>query len=283
MDSCKLPFLVEEVNLCLELISVVVLSVVVVQIRHVEYGDMIQREWCVGKIYRSLASPLHCSPFVFALQIHQLAGHSQKITCVRLFPGEKSILTASADRSIRIWDISRHIYTQATTFRHSSTTNCTDVSGETNTVATGHLDGGVRFWDVRTGDRALDIPNLHEGGVTSVQWNPKSSHEILTNGRDSTLKIVDARVNCAISTFHEVGFRTLSNYASSSFSPDGLYVAAGGGDTGDIFVWNVAKNKLVKKLSGHDKGVLSLAWGRGGTNGQQVATIGKDGVLILWA
>lgn len=42
--------------------------------------------------------------------IHQLAGHSQKVTCIRLFPGEKSVLTASADRSIKIWDISRNTY-----------------------------------------------------------------------------------------------------------------------------------------------------------------------------
>ena len=45
--------------------------------------------------------------------IHQLAGHSQKITSVRLFPGEKSVVTGSADRSLRVWDISRHIYSQS--------------------------------------------------------------------------------------------------------------------------------------------------------------------------
>ena len=73
--------------------------------------------------------------------IHQLAGHSQKITCVRLLPGEKSIVTASADRSIRVWDISRHVYTQTTTFRHSSTSNCCDISYETHALITGHLDG----------------------------------------------------------------------------------------------------------------------------------------------
>jgi autophagy-related protein 16 len=78
------------------------------------------------------------------------------------------------------------------------------------------LDGGLRFWDVRSGDRVLDIPNLHDGGVTSVHWNLRNSHEVLTNGRDSTLKIVDARTSTAISTFLDPGFRTLTNYASCS-------------------------------------------------------------------
>lgn len=215
--------------------------------------------------------------------IHQLAGHSQKITCVRLFPGEKNIITGSADRSMRIWDISRHIYTQTTTFRHSSTTNCSDVSGETQSIVSGHLDGGMRCWDVRTGDRVLDIPMLHEGGVTSVQWKPGSSHEILTNGRDSTLKIVDVRTKALVKAFRDSGFRTLTNHASSSFSPDGAYLAAGSGDNGDLFVWNVASGELEKRLSAHQCGATGLAWGMGGTNGQQVASIDKSGVLILWA
>ncbi|KAL7551551.1 hypothetical protein ACHAWF_014738 [Thalassiosira exigua] len=215
--------------------------------------------------------------------IHQLAGHSQKITCVRMFPGEKSIITGSADRSLRIWDISRHIYTQTTTFRHSSTTNCSDVSCETQSVVSGHLDGGMRCWDIRGGDRVLDIPSLHEGGVTSVQWKPGNSNEILTNGRDSTLKIVDARTKGVIKSFRDSGFRTLTNHASSSFSPDGAYVAAGSCDSGTIFVWNALKGELEKQLSCHQSGAAGLAWGRGGSNGQQVATIDKYGVLILWA
>lgn len=45
-----------------------------------------------------------------AIQIHQLAGHSQKVTCIRLFPRVKNVLTASADRSMKIWDISRNTY-----------------------------------------------------------------------------------------------------------------------------------------------------------------------------
>jgi autophagy-related protein 16 len=216
--------------------------------------------------------------------IHQLAGHSQKITCVKLFPGEKNIVTGSADRSIRVWDISRHIYTQTTTFRHSSTANCSDVFVETQPVVTGHLDGGVRFWDVRSGDRVLDIPTVHEGGVTSVQWKPGSTHHVLTCGRDSIMKIVDVRTQSVMKTFHNNALRVMSNNARCSFSPDAKYVAAGGGDSGDIFVFDAESTDLKKRISsGHQAGVLGLAWGRGGTNGQQVATVDKTGVLILWA
>ena len=215
--------------------------------------------------------------------IHQLAGHSQKITCVRLFPGEKQIITGSADRSIRVWDISRHIYTQTTTFRHSSTSNCSDVSNETQSIVSGHLDGGLRCWDVRSGEKVLDILSLHQGGITSVQWKPGNNHHILTNGRDSTLKITDARTSAVVKTFYDPSFRTLTNHASSSFSPDGVYVAAGSGDNGDIFIWDVNGGSLKKRLKAHSTGAVGLDWGLGGSNGQQVATIDKSGFLILWA
>jgi autophagy-related protein 16 len=220
--------------------------------------------------------------------LHQLAGHSQKITCVKLFPGETNIVTGSADRSIRIWDISRHIYTQTITFRHSSTANCVDVVGgvETQPVVTGHIDGGVCFWDVRSGDRVLDISTLHEGGVTTVQWKPGSSHQVLTCGRDSTLKIIDNRTQSVVQIFQNSALRILSNNARCSFSPDaaGKYIACGGGDNGDVFVFDAVTTDLTKRLSSaHQSGVVGLAWGKGGTNGQQIATVDKSGVLVLWA
>lgn len=90
-------------------------------------------------------------------QVHHLVGHAHKVTCVRLCDKEKGVITGSADRSLKVWDISRQTYRQITTFRHSSTANSVDVGMDSSIAVSGHLDGGVRFWDVRSGDRTLDI------------------------------------------------------------------------------------------------------------------------------
>lgn len=215
--------------------------------------------------------------------IHQLVGHAHKITCARLFHNEKEIVTASADRSLKIWDISRNVYRHGATMRHSSTSNCLDVSSDAQTVVSGHMDGGMRFWDVRSGDRTADIPSVSEGGVTSVHFNPADNTKLLTNGRDSTLKLVDVRTCTTVQTISHPDFRTLTNHASCALSPDGNYAAAGSAGTGEVFVWRVADGKLEKKLGGHAAAVGGVAWGRGGTNGQQVASVDKKGVLVLWA
>ena len=153
--------------------------------------------------------------------IHQLAGHAHKIMCVRLIGGEKAILTGSADRSLKVWDITRSTYRQTTTLRHSSTTYCLDVGTDSFTAVSGHMDGGLRFWDLRTVERTADISGLHENGITSVQFHPTNALQVLTNGKDSCVKVVDVRTCTALQTLQHENFRTAFQWSNASFSPDG--------------------------------------------------------------
>ena len=63
---------------------------------------------------------------------------------MRLFGGnsDKSVISGSADRSLKIWDISRKTYRQTLTLRHGSSCNCVDVATDSVTAVSGHLDGG---------------------------------------------------------------------------------------------------------------------------------------------
>ena len=73
-----------------------------------------------------------------------MVGHQHKITCVRFFGGssDKCVISGSADRSLKIWDISRKTYRQTLTLRHGSSCNCVDVATDSVTAVSGHLDGG---------------------------------------------------------------------------------------------------------------------------------------------
>ena len=216
--------------------------------------------------------------------VHQLVGHSQKINAVRFLKGNaQAVLTASADRSMKVWDISRHTYRQSVTMRHSSSSNCLDVSYDSVTAVTGHLDGGVRFFDIRSSERTAEVTELHSGGVTSVNFNPNNNAEILTTGRDNTLKLVDVRKSGQeLQTYFHKDFRIDLSYAACAISPDGKYGAAGS-STGDIFIWRLVDGVLEKQLKGHEAGVVAVAWDRGGSNGQQFSSVDKKGNLFLWA
>jgi len=215
--------------------------------------------------------------------IHQLVGHMNKVTCVRFSPDSRSVVSASADRSIKVWDIARHTYKVNTTMRHGSTSNCIDVGSDGLTIATGHMDGGIRLWDMRKGDRSTEIRSIHTGGVTSVQFDPKNSNVLLTNGRDSSISFSDIRMGSVVQTLQHKNFRTTFNWSSASFSANGMYVVAASGMNGDTFIWRTDDGYLEKHLVSHNQGVGGVAWGGGGTNGQQVATVDRSGVLVLWS
>lgn len=94
--------------------------------------------------------------------VHQLVGHGNKITSVRFFDGEKGILSASADRRLKVWDISKQTYRQIKSIRLNSTANAIDVGFDSYTVVTGHVDGGIGLWDIRTGQRTAEIESETE-------------------------------------------------------------------------------------------------------------------------
>ncbi len=217
--------------------------------------------------------------------VHQLVGHSQRLSAVRLLKGNASaVITASADRSMKVWDISRNTYRQSVTMKHSSSTNCMDVSYDGVTAVAGYIDGGVRFFDLRSGERTAEVSELHTGGVTSVNFNPNNNAEILTTGRDSTVKLIDVRkTGEELQTLFHPEFRIDLSYAACAISPDGKYAAAGSSN-GTIFLWNCVDGVLKKQLKGgHPAGVVAVAWDRGGSNGQQFSSVDKRGNLLLWA
>jgi len=132
----------------------------------------------------------------------------------------------------------------------------------------------------------MESSGLHESGITSVQFNPSDSTQVLTNSLDSSLKIVDLRTGTAIHTFRHPEFMTSHGWSSSCFSPDGRYAAAGSSSTGGcVFVWETdGAGELKAKLKGgHKAAVVGIDWCRGGSSGQQVTSIDRKGVMVLWA
>ena len=89
--------------------------------------------------------------------VHQLVGHANIITCVRFLDRGQKIVTASKDRQIKVWDISKQTYRQTTNIVLNSTANSVDIAKDAYTLVSGHTNGSVRFWDLRTGERNAEI------------------------------------------------------------------------------------------------------------------------------
>ena len=74
--------------------------------------------------------------------------------------------------------------------------------------------------------------------------------------------MIDLRVGKVLHTLTHPEFRPPQAWGSFALSPDGKNVAAGGG-TGDLFVFDIARERLVTRLGGHRGPVTGVAWGAG--------------------
>jgi WD40 repeat protein len=89
--------------------------------------------------------------------VHHLVGHGNKITSLKFFGGERGIITAAADRQIKVWDISRQTYRQISTMHPNSSANSIDIGVGSQIIGSGHADGAVRLWDIRTGQNSAEF------------------------------------------------------------------------------------------------------------------------------
>lgn len=69
------------------------------------------------------------------------------------------------------------------------------------------------------------------------------------------------------------------NYITSvAWSPDGKYIASGGGDK-HVYVWEAATGHLVTTYKGHNSAISSIAWS---PDGKYIASGSLDGTTQVW-
>ncbi|KZO93166.1 WD40 repeat-like protein [Calocera viscosa TUFC12733] len=70
-----------------------------------------------------------------------------------------------------------------------------------------------------------------------------------------------------------------SSASVAQFSPNGQLLAAGRGDDGTVEIWDLHTYRVMRRLEGHAKGVVSVAWSR---NSRYLLTSSKDFTCAVW-
>jgi WD40 repeat protein len=122
--------------------------------------------------------------------------HSTAVTGAQFSPDGRLVLTASADRTARLWDVATGKLA-GPPLEHAQAILALDISPDGRTVVLGggtlydppgqSTSGYVQFWDVTT-KRPLGGPLQHGGGVTAVRFHP-DGHAVLAASRDGTAQL----------------------------------------------------------------------------------------------
>ncbi|HEX7899856.1 MAG TPA: c-type cytochrome domain-containing protein [Planctomycetota bacterium] len=132
--------------------------------------------------------------------------------------------------------------------------------------------GKVAVWDVRTGDRVIDVGQEFDA-VLAADLSPDQS-KVALGGPGKLVKIYSTRDGALLHTIK----KHTDWVTALEFSPDGVLLASGD-RSGGVHVWESSSANLFYSLNGHKAGVNDVSW-RADSN--VLATGGEDGQVYLW-
>jgi len=255
----------------------------------------------------------HDLPAVHPALIRTLRGHAEAVSDCAHSPDGRYLATASADQTVRIWDVQTgdvHF-----TLRSSSQPQhfCSfsrdgkwlvaagrqqlhlwdaergvhvrqigQTNGTINAIAfhpnSRHLlsaddSGAVQVWDVTSGNRLHRFELRPESAASAIAFNASGSL-FCSAHKDGDLNIWRADL------FEVIHHRSLCARAlcAAAFSPHGDLVAIGS-ESGEVLLVPPSAQGRVRRLHEHTSAVNGVAFS---PDGQWLASVGEDGCLILW-
>ena len=202
-------------------------------------------------------------------------GHQRYITTLVFSPDGKQLASASADQTIRLWNVDSGAVAQTFNLPQRTDWVALAYSPDGKTLASGSDSGEIYLWDIASGKITGDPLKGHSAGVQSLAFSPDG--QFLASGSDDKSVIL-----------WDIAKRTMlhdpltghdDTVASVAFSPDGKKVAGGSYDD-TIIVWDVTSGRAIgQPYVGHTDYVTSLAFS---PDGSRLASAGWDEHLLLW-
>jgi WD40 repeat protein/predicted Ser/Thr protein kinase len=206
-------------------------------------------------------------------RLTQLWFHRDNVTDVSFSPDGRWVLTASADRTARVWDLGTGQPRFASSLQHDSLVRRASFSPDGRRIVTASDDTLVKVWDAVTG-RLIVTLRGHTGPVQDAHFSPDGAC-VVSDSEDKTARLWDAN------TGQPIGDPLLHEGAvlRAQFGPDGRQVLTASSD-GSARIWKVdtASAVLTAQLK-HDGPLTDACFD---AQGKQVATASEDGTARLW-
>ncbi len=207
-------------------------------------------------------------------RLSQMWFHDESVNDVAFSPDGRWVLTASSDRTARVWDAASGAARFDTPLQHNAFILRASFSPDASRIVTASDDATARIWDAATG-RLIAALEGHQDGVRDAHFSPDGSL-VVTGSDDRTAMLWDSSTGKKL--LHEPLMHE-KPVVHASFSPRKRQVLTASED-GYARIWQIENGtgKIVAQLR-HNGALTTASFDR---SGALVATASVDGTARVW-
>ncbi len=168
-------------------------------------------------------------------------GHTGSINSICITTDGKLMATASADNTIKIWDVKKQSLLR-TLAGHEADIFTIAFKPNSTILASAGYDKKILIWDVQQG-RVIQTLTNHTQPVTTLLFSP-DGRNLFSSSRDSTIKIWSIPSGRMTATI--AGHRNLVN--AITLSSDGNLIASASFEK-IVRIWNTRSQRITKTLT----------------------------------
>jgi WD40 repeat protein len=194
--------------------------------------------------------------------------HTDDVNTVEFSPDGTKILTASQDKTAKLWDLKGRILKD---FKYPFPVKSAIFSPDGAKILTVSADGTVKLWDLEGKPMAAFNPPTHAETMNNAVFSPDGTL-LLTTSDDKTARLWDLHGQLLAEYTHTLPVH------SARFSKDGEKIVTASSDN-TAKVWNL-RGELLADLKGeHKRAVLYAEFS---PDGNKIVTASEDQTAKVW-